>query len=54
MEFSHFRVFRGQIEIPKDIFILWLILNTIREAELHWYETHGIGKKEIKIKHLLD
>ncbi len=26
----------------------------IHEAELHWYEAHGIGKKEIKIKHLLD
>jgi hypothetical protein len=24
------------------------------EAELHWYEAHGIGKKEMKIKHLLD
>jgi len=23
---------------------------TICEAELHWYEAHGIGKKEIKIK----
>jgi len=27
---------------------------TICQAELHWYETHGIGKKEIKIKYLLD
>ncbi len=27
---------------------------TTHEAELHWYEAHGIGKKEIKIKHLLD
>ena len=26
---------------------------SICEAELHWYEAHGIGKKEIKIKHLL-
>ena len=26
----------------------------IRLAELHWYEAHGIGKKEIKIKRLLD
>jgi hypothetical protein len=25
-----------------------------RLAELHWYEAHGIGKKEIKIKRLLD
>ncbi len=26
---------------------------TICEAELHWYEAHIIGKKEIKLKHLL-
>ena len=23
-------------------------------AEIHWYEAHGIGKKELKIKHILD
>ena len=23
------------------------------KAELHWYEAHGIGKKELKIKELL-
>jgi len=23
-------------------------------AELHWYEAHGIGMKEIKVKRLLD
>lgn len=23
-------------------------------AELHWYEAHGIGKREIKIKEILD
>lgn len=23
-------------------------------AELHWYEAHGIGKKEFKIKRFLD
>ncbi|OFW09674.1 MAG: hypothetical protein A3H27_00710 [Acidobacteria bacterium RIFCSPLOWO2_02_FULL_59_13] len=26
----------------------------IRLAELHWYEAHGIGKKEIKRKRYLD
>ena len=26
----------------------------IRSAELHWYEAHGIGKKEIKRKCYLD
>jgi hypothetical protein len=23
-------------------------------AELHWYEAHGIGKREMKVKELLD
>jgi hypothetical protein len=31
-----------------------LISGEIRLAELHWYEAHGIGKREIKIKRLLD
>lgn len=31
-----------------------LITGEIRLAELHWYEAHGIGKKEMKIKRLLD
>lgn len=26
---------------------------TILKAEVHWYEGHGIGKKEIKIKRYL-
>ena len=26
----------------------------IRKAELHWYEAHGIGRKKMKIKRLLD
>ena len=27
---------------------------SIRRAEIHWYEATGIGKKEFKIKYLLD
>jgi acyl dehydratase len=27
---------------------------TICEAEIHWYEAHGIGKKELKFKKPLD
>jgi hypothetical protein len=27
---------------------------TIRLAEVHWYEAHGIGRKELKIKRLVD
>jgi len=31
-----------------------LMSGRIRLAELHWYEAHGIGKKEIKRKRYLD
>jgi len=27
---------------------------TIWKAEVHWYEAHGIGRKEIRLKHLLE
>ena len=27
---------------------------SIRKAKLHWYEAHGIGRKKMKIKRLLD
>lgn len=26
----------------------------VRLAEVHWYEAHGIGRKELKIKHYID
>ena len=26
----------------------------IRRAELHWYETHGIGRRKMKVKRILD
>lgn len=31
-----------------------LLNGRIRLAELHWYEAHGIGKKELKRKRYLD
>jgi hypothetical protein len=27
---------------------------TIRKAEIHWYEAHGIGRRRLKIKRFLD
>jgi hypothetical protein len=27
---------------------------TIRKAEIHWYEAHGIGKRKFKIKKFID
>lgn len=26
----------------------------ISEAEIHWYEAHGVGRRKMKIKRLLD
>lgn len=27
---------------------------TIRRAEIHWYEAHGIGRRDFKIKRFVD
>ena len=27
---------------------------TVRQAEIHWYEAHGIGRRRLKIKRFLD
>jgi hypothetical protein len=34
--------------------VIVLASGQIRRAELHWYEAHGIGRKELKIKRYLD
>ncbi|HMS83582.1 MAG TPA: hypothetical protein PKD12_08030 [Nitrospira sp.] len=31
-----------------------LTSGTIRLAEVHWYEAHGIGRRKMKIKRFLD
>ena len=38
----------------KGIALIRLANGRIRRAELHWYEAHGIGKKEFKRKRYLD
>lgn len=38
----------------KGTALVELMTGEMRSAELHWYEAHGVGKKEIKIKRLLD
>jgi hypothetical protein len=37
----------------KGIASIQLAGGRIALAELHWYEAHGIGKKEIKIKRII-
>lgn len=38
----------------KGVALIRLSSGRIRRAELHWYEAHGIGKKEFKRKRYLD
>ncbi len=44
---------RGRWRKMKGLATIRLPNGTTREAELHWYEAHGIGRKEFKIKKLL-
>lgn len=34
----------------KGVATIRLASGRIRQAELHWYEAHGIGKRELKRK----
>ncbi len=34
--------------------VVRLTNGSIRRAEIHWYEAHGVGKREMKIKRRLD
>ena len=45
---------RGRWRKMKGIARVRLPSGDVRLAELHWYEAHGIGKREIKRKGYLD
>jgi hypothetical protein len=38
----------------KGIALVRLANGRIRRAEVHWYEAHGIGRKELKRKRYVD
>ncbi len=44
----------GRWRKMKGVGSVRLQTGSIRKAELHWYEAHGIGRKKMKIKRLLD
>jgi len=44
---------KGRWRKRKGIAKIRLADGAIRTAELHWYEAHGIGRREIKIKRFL-
>jgi hypothetical protein len=41
---------RGRWRKLKGVARVRLIDGTIHSAEVHWYEAHGIGRRELKIK----
>ena len=45
---------RGRWRKLKGIATVRLPNGTLRRVELHWYEAHGIGKRDLKIKEYLD
>jgi hypothetical protein len=45
---------RGRWRKLKGMALIRLANGRIRRAELHWYEAHGIGKREIKRKRYMD
>jgi hypothetical protein len=44
---------RGSWRKLKGVATIKLMDGALVRAELHWYEAHGFGKKEFKIKRLL-
>lgn len=44
---------RGRWRKMKGIATVELADSTICEAEIHWYEAHGTGRKDFKIKRVL-
>jgi hypothetical protein len=45
---------RGRWRKMKGTATVRLPNGRLRRVELHWYEAHGIGKKDLKIKNYLD
>jgi hypothetical protein len=44
----------GRWRKRKGVAFVRLADGSVSKAEVHWYEAHGIGRKEIKIKRFLD
>jgi hypothetical protein len=45
---------RGRWRKLKGTATINLPSGVVCRAELHWYEAHGIGRKEVKIKRILE
>jgi hypothetical protein len=38
----------------KGVSLVRLPNGNVRRAEVHWYEAHGVGRRRVKIKRLMD
>jgi hypothetical protein len=45
---------KGRWRKLKGVAVVQLVSGTSRLAEIHWYEAHGIGRFDYKIKRYLD
>ncbi len=45
---------RGRWRKRKGVARVRLEDGAVRLAEVHWYEAHGIGRRDFKIKHYMD
>lgn len=54
LPFLHRRYGKGRWRKLKGKAIVRLADSTVRQAELHWFEAHGIGKRKMRIKRFLD
>jgi len=45
---------RGRWRKLKGTATVRLPNGALRRVELHWYEAHGIGKRDVRIKYYLD
>jgi len=45
---------RGHWQKMKGVAMVRTFNSPLRRAEVHWYEAHGIGKRDVKIKRYLD
>ena len=44
---------KGRWRKRKGIAIVKIVDGTICEAEIHWFEAHGVGRKDFKIKRVI-
>lgn len=45
---------KGRWRKMKGEALIRLASGAVRRAELHWYEAHGVGKRNMKFKRYLD